>query len=83
MQAQGSGRFTAIWDVTYDLDLPVCDMAVTVSMFLSTDSGASYPNPCAAVTGDVGAGVLPGTGKSIVWDAGADPGLSSATAGCG
>jgi formylglycine-generating enzyme required for sulfatase activity len=51
-----------------------------VSLFLSTDSGATYPNPCATVTGDVGAGVLPGSGKHIVWNAGADfPGLSSAT----
>ena len=71
--------FTAIWDVMYDLET-VGDIAVTVSLYLSTDSGASYPNLCAAVSGDVGADVQPGTGKSIVWDAGADfPGLSSAT----
>ncbi|MBK8164331.1 MAG: formylglycine-generating enzyme family protein [bacterium] len=71
--------FTATWDVTYDLET-VGDMAVTVSLYLSTDSGASYPNLCGTVSGDVGAGVLPGIGKSIVWDAGADfPGLSSAT----
>ncbi|MBK8164326.1 MAG: formylglycine-generating enzyme family protein [bacterium] len=71
--------FTATWDVTYDLET-VGDIAVTVSLYLSTDSGASYPNLCGTVSGDVGAGVLPGIGKSIVWDAGADfPGLSSAT----
>jgi formylglycine-generating enzyme required for sulfatase activity len=72
-------QFTATWDVTYDLDT-FFDIAVTVSLFLSTDSGASYPNLCATVTGDVGAGVLPGFGKHIVWNAGADfPDLSSAT----
>ena len=78
VQAQ-QRQFTATWDVTYDLET-VGDIAVTVSLSLSTDSGASYPNLCAAVSGDVGAGVLPGIGKHIVWNAGADfPGLSSAT----
>jgi len=78
VQAQ-QRQFTATWDVTYDLET-VGDIAVTVSLYLSTDSGASYPNLCATVSGDFGAGVVPGTGKSIVWDAGADfPGLSSAT----
>jgi formylglycine-generating enzyme required for sulfatase activity len=72
-------QFTATWDVTYDLET-VGDIAVAVSLFLSMDSGATYPNLCATVTGDVGADVLPGTGKHIVWDAGADfPGLSNAT----
>jgi formylglycine-generating enzyme required for sulfatase activity len=72
-------QFTALYDITYDLE-SVGDIAVTVSLFLSTDSGATYPNLCATVSGDVGAGVLPGTGKHIVWDAGADfPGLSSPT----
>jgi len=78
VQAQ-QRQFTATWDVTYDLE-SVGDIAVTVSLSLSTDSGATYPNLCATVTGDVGAGVLPGVGKHIVWNAGADfPGLSSPT----
>ncbi len=68
---------TAIWDVTYDLDA-VGGVAATVSLFLSTDWGASHPNLCTTVSGDIGAGVTPGTGKHIVWDAGADyPGLIS------
>jgi formylglycine-generating enzyme required for sulfatase activity len=78
VQAQ-QGQFTATWDVTYDLET-VGDIAVAVSLSLSADSGTTYPNPCATVSGDVGVGVLPGTGKHIVWDAGADfPGLSSPT----
>jgi formylglycine-generating enzyme required for sulfatase activity len=78
VQAQ-QRQFTATWDVTYDLET-VGDITVTVSMALSTDSGASYPNVCATVSGDVGAGVLPGTGKHIGWNASADfPGLSSST----
>jgi hypothetical protein len=71
--------FTAIWDITYDLET-VGDIAVTVSLFLSMDSGVTYPNLCATVTGDVGDSVLPGSGKHIVWDAGADlPRFSNAT----
>jgi hypothetical protein len=70
---------TALYDIIYDLET-VGDIAVTVSLFLSTDSGATYPDTCQAVTGDVGTGVLPGSGKQIVRDAGADfPGLSSPT----
>lgn len=71
-------QFTATWDVTYDLET-VGDIAVTVSLFLSTDSGATYPHLCAQVTGDVGAGVSPGTGKHIVWDAGTELGSFSST----
>jgi formylglycine-generating enzyme required for sulfatase activity len=72
-------QFTATWDITYDLET-VGDIAVTASLSLSTDSGASYPNFCVAVSGDVGGGVLPGIGKHMVWNAGADfPGLSSPT----
>ena len=78
VQAQ-QRQFAATWDVTYDLET-VGDIAATVGLSLSTDSGATYPNLCATVTGDVGGGVLPGTGKHIVWNAGADfPGLSSPT----
>jgi hypothetical protein len=77
VQAQ-QRQFTAIWDVTYDLET-VGGIVATVSLSLSTDSGATYPNLCATVTGDIGVGVLPGVGKHIVWNAGADfPGLSSA-----
>ncbi len=43
--------------------------AVTVSLVVS--NGASAVS-CPSVTGDVGAGVTTGAGKSIVWNAGAD-----------
>jgi formylglycine-generating enzyme required for sulfatase activity len=78
VQAQ-QRQFTATWDVTYDLET-IGDLAVTVSLSLSTDSGANYPNLCTTVSGEIGAGVLPGTGKYIIWNAGADfPGLSIPT----
>ena len=65
-------------DVWYRLDT-VDDGPVTVSLFLSTDSGTSYPYLCETVSGDVGAGGFPGISRHIVWDARVDrPGFSSA-----
>lgn len=71
--------FSALVDVVYDLET-IGDFAVTVRLFLSTDSGISYPHLCQAVSGDVDSGVLPGTSRQIVWDAGVEfPGFSSPT----
>jgi hypothetical protein len=71
---------TAQVDVWYKLHT-VGGEPVTVGLFLSTDGGTSYlPSVCQSVTGDVGTGVLPGTDRHIVWDAGADfPGFNSTT----
>lgn len=78
VQAQ-QRQFTATWDVTYDLET-IGDIAVAVKMYLSTDSGTTYPHLCAMVAGDVGVDVQPGIGKHMTWNAGAEfPGLSSPT----
>jgi hypothetical protein len=70
---------TALVDVWYDLQT-VGGEPVSITLYLSTDAGASYPYHCPSVTGDVGAGILPGTDLHIVWDAGADfPGFNSQT----
>jgi formylglycine-generating enzyme required for sulfatase activity len=70
---------TALVDITYDLET-VGDIAVTVSLTLSADSGATYPFACQSATGHFGAGVLPGTNRQIVWDAGTDfPGFTGTT----
>jgi len=70
---EGTGRV----EVTYDLQTADA-AAATVYLSLSTDGGVSYPLVCQQVTGDVGAGILPGTGKQIVWDATTEsPSLSS------
>jgi len=67
--------FTALFDITYDLQT-VGDMAVTVSLLLSTDGGATFPLSCTTVTGAVGDEVLPGLSRHIEWNAAADqPGL--------
>ncbi len=62
---------TRFVDVTYDLDDPDGD-AMTVSLRLSPDGGQSFPVPCVAVSGHVGAGIMSGAGRHIVWDAGVD-----------
>jgi formylglycine-generating enzyme required for sulfatase activity len=70
---------TGLVDVWYKLQT-VGGMPVWVRLFLSTDGGASYPNLCHTVTGDVGDGVLPGASRHIVWNAGTDfPGFDSRT----
>ena len=67
--AQRSG--TKLMDITYTLtsDTPTC----TVSVQVSTNNGATYDLPATNFSGSgYGAGVTPGTGKPIVWDAAAD-----------
>jgi formylglycine-generating enzyme required for sulfatase activity len=70
---------TASVDVWYRLET-VDGVPVTVSLYLSTDSGTTFPYLCQTVSGDIGVGVLPGIGKHILWNARADlPGFSIAT----
>jgi formylglycine-generating enzyme required for sulfatase activity len=62
---------TKLIDVTYDLtdaDSPY----LTVSIAVSSDGGATWAVPCTHATGDIGPRRTPGTGKTIVWDMGAD-----------
>lgn len=58
-------------DVTYDLET-VDGMAVEVRLYLSTDSGFTFPTQCLVATGDVGPAVIPGLDRHIVWDVGAE-----------
>ncbi len=61
-------------DVWFDLTAPA-DNDFTVYLSLSADAGLSFqfhPDP-ANLSGDFGSGVSPGTGKHIVWQAGAEP----------
>ncbi len=67
--AQRAG--TALVDIGYDLQAPGY-AAVTVTLEASSDGGATWTLPVLTVSGDVGSGVAPGTGRAIVWDAGAD-----------
>ncbi|MFC1509211.1 hypothetical protein ACFL60_05950 [Candidatus Omnitrophota bacterium] len=40
----------------------------TVKIFVSLDGGENYTIDPQTLTGDVGKGIVPGTGKEIVWD---------------
>ncbi len=62
---------TDLVDVAYDLEGGGFG-AVRIRLEVSSNGGASYTIPVTAVSGDVGEGILPGTGKSIVWNAGVD-----------
>jgi formylglycine-generating enzyme required for sulfatase activity len=61
---------TKLVDIYYDLvgSWPVPTVGLTVSV----DGGATYTVPVSSISGDVGAGIGSGTGRHIVWDAGAD-----------
>jgi len=60
-----------IVDVYYDLAHPE-SLPCEVTLNLSKDGGVTFPFACTSVSGDVGSGILPGTGRHIVWNALAD-----------
>jgi len=63
-RADGSG----LVDITYDVaDADGDTLAITLQ--LSDDAGATWFFPVLEATGDVGPGILPGTGRDIVWNA--------------
>jgi hypothetical protein len=59
-------------DVFYDLADTVADATSSIALGVSSDNGVIYAVPINSVTGAVGDGIVPGTGKRIVWDAGQD-----------
>ncbi len=62
---------TKLVDITYDAADPDGDL-LTIRIEVSDNDGARYSVPAFSLTGDIGEGVEPGTGKHIVWDAGTD-----------
>lgn len=62
---------TYLVDVTYDVADANGD-ALEVTAFLSIDGGATYPIPLVTASGAIGAGVQPGVGHTLVWNAGVD-----------
>jgi formylglycine-generating enzyme len=70
---------TNLVDVYYDLAGVDTDGA-SVTVALSSDSGASYDLPISSLSGDVGAEVKNALNRRIVWNAGTDkPDFNSAT----
>ena len=62
---------TALIDLTFDVADADEDL-VQVSVWYSIDDGVTWDQECLTVSGDVGPDVVPGTGLSATWDAGAD-----------
>ncbi len=46
--------------------------AQNIQVQVSADGGLTYTIPCVTLSGNVGAGVTPGTNRHIVWNAGTD-----------
>jgi len=68
-RTDGSGLVDIAYDL-FDANGDLCE----VNLKLSNDGGNSFdyiPNP-ANLSGDIGENIVPGTVKSIVWDAGAE-----------
>ena len=62
---------TTLVDLSYDLsgaDVP----GVRIAVELSDDGGTTYAVDAQSLSGDLGSNITNGTGKQIVWDAGAD-----------
>ena len=57
-------------DIYYDLNS--LGGNCTVAAYLSRDGGVTFPSIVVSATGDIGPGVVPGTGKHIVWNVAAD-----------
>ncbi len=58
-------------DITYDVN-DVDGQTMTVTIAASSDGGATWNLPITQVIGAVGSGITNGTGKTIVWNAGAE-----------
>lgn len=58
--------------ITYDLEDADGD-PMFISVRVSDNGGTTFDVPAASFSGDIGGHILSGTGKEIIWDAGADP----------
>ena len=65
------GDESKLVDIHYDLADADGD-SCTVWVVVSDNGGANWRVPARTFTGDIGNSIVPGTTKSVVWDAGAD-----------
>lgn len=59
-------------EIRYDLGTPRGGLAFDVSIVASEDGGVTFPIKLSSVSGDVGAAIMPGTDKRVVWNAARD-----------
>lgn len=62
---------TRLVDLTYNLSAPGVS-SLAIKLEISSDDGATWNVPAVSVTGAVGSNVVPGNGKTMVWNAGVD-----------
>ena len=62
---------TKLVDIYYDATDADGDL-LKIRVEISDNDGVRYAVPAFTLSGDIGEGIAPGTGKHIVWDAGAD-----------
>ncbi len=80
--ASQRGDGSKLVDISYNLADADGDLC-TVWVSASSDGGATWAVPVTAVTGAVGSGVTPGSGRHIIWNSAADcPGRSAASTRC-
>ncbi|OGL98043.1 hypothetical protein A2304_00855 [Candidatus Uhrbacteria bacterium RIFOXYB2_FULL_57_15] len=65
-QDGGAKTFTFHYDVSEDAG------NVTVALAISSNGGSTWVVPTTSASGDLGAGIGSGSGKTIAWDAGTD-----------
>lgn len=63
--------YTLIVDIYYDV-FDADEDTMTVTMFASSDSGATWNLTCNNITGAIGSGITNGTGKHIIWNIGVE-----------
>ncbi|MGC9355219.1 MAG: hypothetical protein ACP5D9_15335, partial [Mariniphaga sp.] len=61
--------------VNIHYDLAGKGQTFKVDLFYSVNDGQTWEGPLKRVSGDVGAGINPGTGKKITWDVQSEPGI--------
>ena len=66
--AQRTG--TELVDVYYEV--AACVPPLTVAVQVWAEGGATFAVPAVPLSGDVGAGLLPGSNRHLIWNAGAD-----------
>ena len=62
---------TLLVDIYYDVTSPN-NLLLEIKIEASDNDGTTWTSPCKSLSGDVGAGILPGSNKHVVWDFYAD-----------
>jgi len=62
---------TKLVDINYDVGQSEGNL-ITITVEVSDDGGATYAVSAQSFSGDIGAGILTGAGKKVVWNAGED-----------